>query len=137
MNPSAPLAYVGPFACRDWTLKLYAPYALLSRDGGDVLAATRRAFAACIAGATAESPVTGFMLLDGQRECRLSAFWWEGAVLCRRMLMLDCHGGPPRRAPDAAERVGAGVELDLISREIAAHRRHDGDDAACMRDIAS
>jgi len=49
-----------------------------------------------------------------------SAYWWEDAGLHRTILLLPGCGGPSRRQPDAAGRVGDVDEVLLMAREAAA-----------------
>lgn len=122
---SSTLRRIGTLAARGWQLKLYAfateAHGLRPED----LAAADRAFGAAIA-APGTSSVAGFALLRpgyGAGELAFSAFWWEGAVLHRASLLLTGTGGPPRRVPANADRIGSVDELMLMAREAAAWRR--------------
>ena len=137
MTAITPLAYLGTFACRDWILKLYAPYTLFARDDGESLKSASRAFAACLAGPAGEGVGVGFMLIESDTALRLSVYWWKNDGLSRRVLLLDPDGRPPRCEPDAAERLGSGAALQLLSREMAARLRRGTDHAAYLQDIAS
>ena len=128
-SPSQPgagaLRRIGTLAARNWRAKLYAP--ALAADGlrPEDLAAAKRAYRAGIAGPVA-APATGFALLRpgcGDSSLVFSAHWWEGTELHRTTLLLPGCGGPPRRQPDAAGRVGDVDEILLMAREAAAWRR--------------
>ncbi len=127
--PSQPgagaLRRIGTLAARTWCAKLYAPAWSVSSLRPEDLAAAERAYRAGIAGPIA-ALAAGFALLrPGCKDGSLafSAHWWEGAELHRTILLLPGCGGPPRRQPDAAGRVGDVDEVMLMAREAAAWRR--------------
>ena len=113
---------IGTLAARTWRAKLYAPALAAGGLRPEDLAAAERAYRAGIAGPVA-APTAGFALLRpgcGNGSLVFSAHWWEGAELHRTTLLLPGCGGPPRRQPDAAGRVGDVDEVLLMAREAAA-----------------
>ncbi len=113
---------VGTLATRTWRAKLYAPTVAAGGLRPEDLAAAERAYRAGVVGPVA-APTTGFALLRpgfGGGSLVFSAYWWEGAELRRTSLLLPGCGGPPRRQPDAAGRVGNVDEVLLMAREAAA-----------------
>ncbi len=119
------LRRIGILAARNWRAKLYAPVSAAGCLRPEDLAAAERAYRAGIAGPVA-APAAGFALLRPGPESgslKLSAHWWEGAELHRTTLLLPGCGGPPRRQPDAAGRVGDVDEVLLMAREAVAWRR--------------
>ena len=127
--PSQPgtgaLRRIGTLAARTWCAKLYAPALAAGGLRPEDLAAAGRAWRAGIAGPVAD-PMAGFALLRpgcGHGSLVLLAYWWEDTELHRAALLLPGCGGPPRRQPDAAGRVGDVDEVMLMAREAAAWRR--------------
>jgi len=130
-SPSQPgagaLRRIGILAARNWRAKLYAPVSLAGGLRPEDLAAAERAYRAGIAGPVA-ALTAGFALLRpgcGDDGLVFSAHWWEGTDLYRTSLLLPGCGGPSRRQPDAAGRVGD-VDVDeilLMAREAAAWHR--------------
>ncbi len=113
---------VGTLAARTWRAKLYAPAVAAGGLRPEDLAAAERAYRAGIVGPVA-APTAGFALLRpgfGGGSLVFSAYWWEDAELHRTTLLLPGCGGPPRRQPDAAGRVGDVDEVLLMAREAAA-----------------
>jgi len=113
---------IGTLAARTWRAKLYAPARAVGGLRPEDTAAAERAYRAGIAGAAA-APTAGFALLrpgSGDGGLMFSAHWWEGAELHRTTLLLPGCGGPPRRRPDAAGRVGDVDEVLLMACEAAA-----------------
>ena len=119
------LRLIGALAARTWRAKLYAPVSAAAGLRPEDLAAAGRAWRANIAGPVA-APTAGFALLRPGREggsLVFSPYWWEGAELHRTAMLLPGCGGPPRRQPSAAGRVGDVDVVLLTAREAAAWRR--------------
>ena len=130
LQPSASaIRRIGSLDARTWRAKLYAPASLAGGLRAEDLAAAKRACRAGVADPF-KAPTAGFAMLwpnGGDGDLVFSAHWWEGAVLHRAALLLPACGGPPRRQPDAAGRVGNVDEVMLIAREAASWCR-------CVRD---
>ena len=125
MHLAGALRRIGTLAAWNWHAKLYAPASSAGGLRPEDLAAAKRAYRAGIAGSVV-APAAGFALLRpvcGDGGLVFSAHWWEGAELHRTTLLLPGCGGPPRRQPDAAGRVGDVDEMLLMAHEAAAWRR--------------
>ena len=112
---------IGFLVAGTWRAKLYAPALLADGLRAEDLAAAKRAYRAGVADPFT-APTAGFALLwpnGGNGGLVFSAQWWVGAVLHRAALLLPACGGPPRRQPDAAGRVGNVDEVMLMAREAA------------------